>query len=308
MNFDKVLITGGSGLLGRYVVDEMRKHAEVSVLDLREPAHDLPFHRVDIADRDAVFAAVAGHDAIIHLAALDQAVEAPEHRFFGTNVMGLWNLLEAAEASGVRRVVSCSSIAAVAICREYPPRYLPIDTDHPCSPTSAYGLSKQVGETVAQCFVRRSPMTVCALRPAWVMQPDIVYDVAKKTAALDGGDPPPAASHSSWRETDEEILPSRSFVSPEDAAHCFRAALETDTGPWDVFNLSAAESFSPLPTTELARRAFGAVPALRDAALYEREPRASIYGIERTRERLGWHPQDRFADLLDRALAQGADG
>jgi nucleoside-diphosphate-sugar epimerase len=303
MHFEKVLVTGGSGLLGRYVVAELMNAYRVSVLDLKPPAADLPFFKADITDREAVAAAVAGHDAVVHLAAIDEAVTAAEHRFFATNVQGLWNVLEASEAHGVKRAVVCSSIAGVAIGKKNPPRYLPVDTDHPSGPTSAYGLSKQVGELVAQAFARRGPMTVCALRPAWVMQPDFTYDVAIKTAALDGGTPPPPVQHPSWRQTEEEILPSRSFIGPDDAARCFRAALEADTGSYDVFNLSAADSFSPMPTIELVKRNFGTVPEIRNPALYEGDPRASVYEIGRTRERLGWEPRDRWADLLGRVMA-----
>ncbi|MEX0807394.1 MAG: NAD(P)-dependent oxidoreductase [Dongiaceae bacterium] len=303
MRFEKVLVTGGSGLLGRFVVDELGRHAQVSVLDLAPPHGAVRYIAGSILDRAAVARAVSGQDAVIHLAALDEAVTAPEHRFFETNVQGLWNVLDLAEVAGVKRAVVCSSISAVALGRHNPPRYLPVDTDHPGAPTHAYGLSKQVGELVAKAFAARGRMTVCALRPTWVMQADFAYDAALKTVALDGGTPPPKAMHPSWRATEEEILGSRAFVSPADAARCFRAALEADTGPYDVFYVSAADSFTALPTRELVRREFGVEPEIRNPALYDADPRASVYDIGRTRKALGWEPQDRWCDLLIRVLA-----
>lgn len=306
MRFDKVLVTGGSGLLGRYVVAEIARHAAVSVLDLGPPKQDVSFFRADVTDRDAVAKAVAGHDAIIHLAALDQAVEAPEHEFFAVNVMGTWNVLEAAEAAGVKRVIVCSSVAATSLSRTTPPQYLPVDTLHPFGPTHAYGLSKQIGEGIGQTFARRGKLTVCALRPTWVLHPEFAYDVAVKTAAQDGGTPPPAASHPSWITNHEELLPSRTFVTPDDAARCFRAALEADTGPFDAFFVAAADTHSPLPTLEIVRRNYGVEPPVRDKARYERDPRASVYDIARNRDILGWEPQERWADLLSRVLAQAA--
>jgi nucleoside-diphosphate-sugar epimerase len=304
MKFDNVLVTGGSGLLGRYVTAEVARHTKISVLDLSPPAGDVPFHRADITDREAVATAMAGHDAVIHLAALDQAVAAPEHRFFNINVMGLWNVLEAAEAAGVRRAVICSSVAAVALSRAHPPRYLPVDIAHPCNPTVAYGLSKQVGETIGRMFARRGGLTVCALRPTWVVHPEFAYDIARKVAAEDGGPPPPPATHASWRNDHEPLIPSRTFVTPDDAARAFRLALEAETGPFDAFFVTARDSFSPRPTVEVVRRSFGVDAEIRDPDLFERDPRASLYEIGRSRELLGWEPQERWADLMARVLKQ----
>ena len=304
MKFDKVLVTGGSGLLGSYVVAECAKHAQVSVLDLSPPARDLPFHRVDITDRDAVAAAMVGQDAIIHLAALDQAVVASEQRFFEVNVMGVWNVLAAAEEVGVKRAVICSSVAAVALSRAFPPQYLPVDVSHPLQPTVAYGLSKQIAEAVGRSIARRGSMSVCALRPTWVVHPEFTYDIARKVATEDGGKAPPAASHPSWRADHEPLIPSRTFVTPDDAARAFRMALEAETGPFDAFFVTAKDGFSPLPTVEAVRRSFGVDPEVRDPGLFESDPHASLYDIRRTREHLGWEPQERWADLMKRVLAQ----
>ncbi len=304
MTFERVLITGGSGLLGRYVVAECARHAKVSVLDLAPPPQDLPFHRVDITDRDAVAAAMKGQDAVIHLAALDQAVSASEQRFFEINVMGVWNVLAAAEQAGLRRAVICSSVAAVALSRAYPPQYLPVDIEHPGNPAVAYGLSKQVAEAIGRTFARRGGMTVCALRPTWVVHPEFAYDIARKVATEDGGNAPPGASHPSWRTDHEPLIPSRTFVTPDDAARAFRKALDAETGPFDAFFVTARDSFSPLPTVDAVRRSFGVDPEIRDPGLYARDPRAALYDIARTRDRLGWEPRERWADLMKRVLAQ----
>ena len=114
MRFDNVLVTGGSGQLGAFVVNELMDHCRVSVLDIAPPRIDVPFFEADILDREAVAAAIDGHDAVVQLAALDGAVDATEQQFFETNVQGLRNVLEAAEAANVRRTVVCSSVAALS--------------------------------------------------------------------------------------------------------------------------------------------------------------------------------------------------
>ena len=306
MTFDKVLVTGGSGQLGSFVVTELMDHCRVSVLDLTPPKADVPYFEVDILDRQALAAALAGHDAVIQLAALDAAVNASEEQFFHTNVQGLWNVLDAAATAGVRRTVVCSSVAAYNISRENPPRSLPVDVDHPLAPVTAYGLSKQVGEVVAKSFAQAGSTQLCCLRPALVMQANIAYDVAVRTAASDGGPAPPAASDASWRPLSESIAGSRAFVGPVDAARCFRAALESDTGAFDVFNVAAADTYSPLATLEVVRREFGVEPEIRAPALYDADPHASIYDISRNREILNWEPSERWADLLNRVIAEAA--
>lgn len=137
MNFDRVLVTGGSGQLGAFVVAELMDHCWAAVLDLAPPLADVPFFKVDILDRQAVAAAFAGHDAVVQLAALDAAVDATEQQFFETNVQGLWNVLEATETAGVRHTVVCSSVAAFNVSAEHPPPYLPVDVNHPVAPVTA---------------------------------------------------------------------------------------------------------------------------------------------------------------------------
>ena len=306
MKFDKVLVTGGSGQLGAFVVAELMEHCQVSVLDLAPPTVDVPFFQANILDRQTVAAAMDGHDAVVQLAALDAAVDATEQQFFETNVQGLWNVLEAAEAAAVKRTVICSSVAAYNISAGHTPRYLPVDVDHSLAPVTAYGLSKQVGEVVAQCFARRGPMEVRCLRPTLVMQSDIAYDLAVTTAASDGGDPPPAASDPTWQTLSTVIPGSRAFVGPADAARCFHAALEVEGRSFDVYNVAAADTYSPRPTLDVVQAEFNVSPEVRDTALYERDPRASIYDISRTREELNWEPRERWSDLLARVIAEAA--
>lgn len=107
---------------------------------------------------------------------------------------------------------------------------------------TVYGLSKQAGEVVAQCFARRSPMEICCLRPTLVMQSDIAYDPVLITAASDGGDPPPAASAPTWQTQSTVIPGSRAFVDPADAA------LEAEGRSSDVYNVAAADTYSQRPT------------------------------------------------------------
>ena len=127
----RVLVTGGSGRLGKYVVAALGNDFEVTVFARNAPDVDGAFIQGDILDRSAGEGAVRNQDGVIHLAALDADVEASDSEFIKVNVEGTWNLFDCARAAGVKKVVHCSSVAAVNISPENPPRYLPVDVDHP---------------------------------------------------------------------------------------------------------------------------------------------------------------------------------
>jgi nucleoside-diphosphate-sugar epimerase len=300
--YERVAVTGGSGRLGRYVVAELVAQCDVTVVDVALPAGDNPYVAADVLDLDAVRAALAGQQAVVHLAAIDAAREAPEEAFFRTNVQGAWNVLQAAEEAAVRKVIVCSSSSAVGLGPDHPPQYLPIDEDHPMAPTDAYGMSKQVCETIAGGFARRGALEVLCIRPCLVVFPGFVHDMSTRLAAADGGAAPAAPAPAWSRETLPDPLPmTRSFVSPVDVARCFRLALAAEGAPFGIFYAAAEDSCSPLPTVDVVAREFGHTPEVRGG--YGDNPRAGAYDVSRAREALGWQPRDRWDDYVRRVLA-----
>jgi nucleoside-diphosphate-sugar epimerase len=285
VTFDRVLVTGGAGRLGRRVVAELEAHCEVRVLDRAAEAAEGVDFPVDVMDLEAVGRAVQGFDAVIHLAAIDSSVTAPPHVVFDVNVRGTWNVLHAAREAGVRKTVVCSSSSAAGI--DYtnpamPPLYLPIDESHPLRPSGAYGLSKQLDEDIAESFRRRGGMEVMCLRPAWVMVPESV----RRLKAERQGDVAPAIP---GRHREPWPL-LRSYVAPNDAARAFRLALECASAPFGVFIITAADTFDPEPTLVHLEKTYGTRIEVRKPDLYERHPRASAWDITRAREVLGFSP------------------
>ena len=141
-----VLITGGAGFIGSNLTRRLvRRGDEVRILDdlsigqtayLAGVPHDLV--RGSLADADTVRSAVAGVDAIVHLAAragIDDSVRDPLGTF-EANVTWSVGLLDAARLAGVRRFVFASSNAAAG---DHPPPSDETDLPHPISP---YGASK----------------------------------------------------------------------------------------------------------------------------------------------------------------------
>jgi nucleoside-diphosphate-sugar epimerase len=308
MRFDQVLVTGGAGRLGRYVVHELTGRCHVSVLDGQEQAAapvDLPVpfppvdFPVDVLDLDALRSAMRGQHAVLHLAAIDSSVTAPPEAVFDANVRGTWNVLHAAAVAGVRRVVICSSSSATGL--DYtnprlPPVYLPIDEDHPLRPSQAYGLSKQIDELIAQSFGSRGGMEVICLRPAWVLFPEAVRRVLghQRDAA-----PPPLPSAPGRHREPLPLL--RSYVDPADAARAFRLALELPTTPYRVFIITAADTFEPEATLSHLEKTYGKpLPRVVKPGIYAGNPHASAFDISRAREILGWSPSSTWAEFSAR--------
>jgi nucleoside-diphosphate-sugar epimerase len=155
----RVLVTGHRGRLGGAITAALEAAGHTwTGFDVQEG---------DIRDVDAVTAAAAGCEAVIHLAGLADDMSDDEMEKMSVNVLGTWSVLLAAEAVGARRVVNFSSGKALGMT-ERVPEYLPIDDDHPARPTKAYGLSKLISEDLCDAVTRRTGIATVCLRPVAV--------------------------------------------------------------------------------------------------------------------------------------------
>jgi len=282
MRFENVVCTGGSGRLGRYVVDTLAGLCELHVVDLKPPAAPVGFSCLEVTDYEGLKQAFAGREAVVHLAAIPNPRSAPPDVTFGTNVQGAFAVLQAAEDAGVRRVVLASSDSVVGFHYNPPdwaPQYLPIDEAHPLDPSEFYSLSKRVTETIAAGFARRKRMEVVVIRPAHIVFPPEYPELEAR-----GGD---LFNYHVW-----------TYVAPEDVARAFRLALELPEVGFETFFVSAADGLNTRPTLELIRERFGFMPPVKWPEVYERLPTASVLDIARAREVLGFEPSSSRRDML----------
>ena len=158
----QILLTGASGQVGRMLRPHLRRHFARVVLSDREPIEELAdnerFVAADLGDSAALAAACSGSEGIIHLGGY--AVEGPWQAIHSANIVGLWNLFEAARAAAVRRVVFASSNHAVGFYR----RRDRIGVDEPVRPDSRYGVSKAFGEAVGAFFADKYGLRVMSIR------------------------------------------------------------------------------------------------------------------------------------------------
>ncbi len=300
MRHERVLVTGGSGLLGRHVVEELHGHCEIGVLDIKPPMHDVTFLPVDILDLDGLMAAVRGYDAVIHLAGIDDGNDFSDKVYFETNVQGAWNVLHAAEKRAVKQVVVASSVAALGIGYQHSPDYVPIDEAHPLRPTATYGLTKQVIETVCRSVAARGAARVVCLRPTLIVRPEKEAEyLAQLDLADPDRDPPPESQAGAGVKPYGALSATRTYVRSADVARCFRLALDYEARRFDVFNVSAVDGIGREETLPRLARVYGKTPPVTDPERYERDRFASVLDITRTTRALAWEPCGNWQSVVD---------
>ncbi|MFL1379079.1 MULTISPECIES: NAD-dependent epimerase/dehydratase family protein [unclassified Nocardiopsis] len=295
----RVLVTGGSGRLGRSVVAALaaRGH-EVASVDLA-PADHPPGVVGRVADllddgaRAQVFAA-ARPEAVVHLAGIAVPFARPDVETLQVNTGLAWAVLGAAVEHGARVAVAASSPTVYGYNTPgWRPRYLPLDEEHPVAPWHAYGLSKLIVEEAVRALARTSPGCVlCAVRPGYVVAPSEW-----------AGAPTQQGHTMAERAADAELagVSLFNYVDAADAADLFARIVEEPERAehGGVYNAVAADPLAPGPVDALMARLHpGSAPvagALADGR--------AVFSSDKARRDLGWAPEATWRDLLraDRA-------
>lgn len=169
----KILITGGTGFIGRKLIPELLKQGnEISVLcrNLEKAKKLLPSecHVIigDITERESLRGCCDGIDMVYQLVGLS-GNELPSDfqfkRFRKVNVEGLRNIVEEAQEAKVSRFIQVSSIAAMGIVKE-----MPITSQSKCEPYLPYQVSKREGEMLILDKVKNEGFPAIIIRPAKV--------------------------------------------------------------------------------------------------------------------------------------------
>jgi nucleoside-diphosphate-sugar epimerase len=274
----RVVVTGGSGKLGRAVVDELVTHGnDVANVDAAPPRDARSaFTRINLTDFGQVAEAFSrvdsrydGVDAVVHLAAIPGPGNATNAATFANNVVGTYNVFAAARATGIRNVVWASSETVLGLPFDEPPPYLPVDEEVPWRPETTYSLGKVLDEEMARQFCRWDPeLKMIGLRFSNVMEP---ADYAQFPA---WNDDPSIRRWNLW-----------SYIDARDGAQAVRRALEHDAAGMDVFIIASADTVMSRPNDELVRMTFPDVPIRRPLGEHD-----TLLSIEKARRALGYAP------------------
>ncbi len=245
----KIAVTGGSGGIGRAITDMglNRGHQIVSIDRVTPPERrdGVNYLQADAGDYDALVAAFAGCDAMIHMAAIPHPMKDPNHVVHNNNVVGSYNALRAAVENNIMRICQASSVNAIGQAYSRVPRYdyFPIDENHPNYAEDPYSLSKWICEQQGDAFARRyEGISIASMRFHWVL-PDRAY-AAKNYADLD------------WKP--EKHL--WAYTRRDAAADACLLAVQTDLKGHEVFYIVASDTASPTASNDLAVKYFPEVP------------------------------------------------
>jgi dTDP-4-dehydrorhamnose reductase len=161
----RVLLTGAAGYIGGLITSHLTERYEWILTDRIRPAdtRGLRFSPADITDLNALRPLCRGSENIVHLAG-NPDLKAAWEDVLPPNIIGVYNILQAACEAGCKRVVLASSIHVVdGYAGE-----LEVRPDMAVSPLTLYGASKAWGEALAACYARQKEISVLCLRIGWV--------------------------------------------------------------------------------------------------------------------------------------------
>jgi len=283
----RVLVTGDRGLVGTAVTDALAAAGYDAVgFDLVDGQ--------DVRDAAALDLAATGCEGVVHLAAVDEPVDDPGLAQFGptttgpgvvvfeTNVLGTHHVLRAAEHHRMTRVVMMSSVDVLGCFGgRGRPDYLPLDDEHPCRPTGAYGVSKWLSEQACAAFTAATGVCTVCLRPPGVFTGETYTGIRR--ARRDNPD-------FEW----SPIWEYGAFLDVRDLATAVECALTAPlTGHHRLLLCADDISSANLGSRALVGQIVPDVPWRGDAR-YDVEPFRALLDTTPARTLLGWAPRYRW--------------
>ena len=238
VRFDRLLLTGAAGGLGQVLRPRLKRLArvlrvsDIAAMDAAGDGEEVVV--APLQDAAAVHALVAGVEAIVHLGGV--STEGPFEPILQANIVGAWNLYEAARRHGTKRIVFASSNHVTGFYRQDEV----ISPSEPMRPDGHYGLSKAFGENLSRFYFDRYGIETVCLRigssfpepkdrrmlATWLSYDDLErLVVASLTAPVVGHSVVYGVSDNSatwWDNTSASHLGYR----PHDSSEPFRAAAE----------------------------------------------------------------------------------
>lgn len=256
----RILVTGGGGLIGAQVVQLLAGlGAEITSYDQNgqeaTSAGDPPARRLtgSVTDADAVRQAVAGHDAVVHLAGLAGLDRGSPEEIYAANALGTFVVMQAAARAGVAKLVYASSINASGLPLNphpvLPTRY-PFDEDEPVDIADAYSLSKQANEAAARALSRRHGLALTGLR----------YPLVRDITAAQGTVFARHIRRALHDDPRRQACEGWTYLDLSDAAAATMAALTHNTPAAPAILVAAPRTYLRQPTEDALRRFAPTVP------------------------------------------------
>ncbi len=252
----KILITGGAGFIGSAIIQHLSEFDyEIFVIDNLSFGNrkfieidDEHFFENDILDKEKMFEIFEKikPDWLLHLAAIHFIPYCNKHPYQAAdiNIRGTMNILDAAEASGVKKIFFASTAAVYPIYDEA------VTENHKTAPLDIYGLSKLTGERLLNEFHLKTqmPAVICRFFNAFgpnETNPHLIPEIqnqinaGKRTIKLGN------------------LTPKRDFIHTYDMARAVRLLMEKDIQGIDTFNLGRGIEYSVTDIVKAFERQLG---------------------------------------------------
>ena len=174
---NKSLVIGGSGFVGTELIKQLKEHGDEIFAFYHRTITDKSVDNIqaDITNVESIRNALDDKkfDVIYHIASLSGDTGNP-CEMMNVNVTGLLNMLEWATAHPVNRYVlasSCSAYQWYPATKFNPPKYLPVDEEHPCRPKDMYSSTKRMQELLAMTYYHQYQIPTTTLRLTAVVGP-----------------------------------------------------------------------------------------------------------------------------------------
>ena len=311
----KILVTGADGFIGSHLTEALvRAGHEVKAFVLYNSfnswgwmdhcATDVKGHfevfAGDIRDPNGVREAMHGCEAVLHLAALiaiPYSYHSPD-TYVDTNIKGTLNVLQAARAAGVRRVVHTSTSEVYGTAR-----FVPITEEHPLLGQSPYSATKIGADQLAYSFYTSFGLPVVIARPfntygprqsARAVIPTIITQLAQGKREIRLG----------------AIAPTRDFNHVRDTVRGFIAAVTSDRGLGEAVNFGSNFEISVGDTAALIAEAMGVDIQITTEQVRLRPENSEVERLwadnRKARELFGWEPAYAGREGFKRGLAETA--
>ena len=286
----KILITGGLGQVGSYLVDALHEKAKITVLDnysstTREAVPpEVNVIKGDVKDRMAADL-VNQNDVVIHTAAQISVTASMKDPLFDAqnNVFGTLNLLEAARRSSISKFIYISSAAVYG-----DPINVPITESHPQDPLSPYGASKLSGEKYCMMYNKAFGLPSCCIRPFNIYSPrqdpsnpysGVISRFIEKARA---GQSPVIFGDGTQ---------TRDFISVHDIVDIIQLLLETEDANGHVFNAGTGTSITVSELANMVLETFDVDVPVRYMPERPGDIKYSCSDISKAQKILGFEPK-----------------
>jgi UDP-glucose 4-epimerase len=294
VNDGQILITGGSGVLGSYIINSLKHEYDIVVADIEKPSDtdDIKFAKVDLRKP---FVISNDFEVCIHLAAhvggIQYFTQHPVENIRDNPRMTA-NMLDAAANSNLDQVIYTSSSVVYQNQREFPTPEDSVVNSPP--PTSAYGMSKLFGEFMCKAYNEQFGLKYTILRPFNLFgpketpDPDYAHVIPELIRKVLSGQFP-VEIYGTGRQT-------RTFTHGKDAARAFLLSIRNNKAIGETFNVSGNEEMEIIHVLRLIWDLTGHTQELKVKNLppFPHDVQRRFPSNRRIKEKIGWEPQIEF--------------